>query len=133
MLGPGSFWLRVLAPRPRKGMTPAQAKARLNAVWPQLSRALSRLEVRHRPARKKATGGDDLRISSWRNGLFIPPQHGSGEPLLVLMAVVSLVLLIACANVAFNLLLARSAARQRPKLPCGWPLAQGARESSANC
>jgi len=108
LLGPGNSWLRVLA-RVKDGMSVQQAGARLSAVWPAVSqRAIS-------PAwpldRKKGVTDAVIEIqpggtgSTYLRNLF-------GKPLLVLMGVVALVLLIACANVA-NLLLARSAARQR--------------------
>jgi putative ABC transport system permease protein len=108
LLGPGNSWLRALA-RAKERVSIPQASARLAAVWPAISqRAIS-------PAwpldRKKGITEATIEIkpggtgSTYLRDLF-------GKPLLVLMGVVALVLLIACANVA-NLLLARSAARQK--------------------
>jgi len=36
LLGPGNFWLRILA-RPQPGLSVAQAKARLDAAWPPIA------------------------------------------------------------------------------------------------
>ena len=51
LLGPGNFWLRILA-RPQPGVSVSQAAARLNAVWPGMSGAVI---AAHWPAsRRKA-------------------------------------------------------------------------------
>ena len=102
------WWLRVVG-RIKPGLTPQQLSARMGALSPQVWEAAAPRDwdkdgqnnFRHRtfftvPA---ATGLSDLR-------------QDFGQPLTVLMAVVGVVLLIACANLA-ALLLARATAQQR--------------------
>ncbi len=102
------WWLRVIG-RTKPGVTQKQLKAHLGVVSPQVFDAAvpndwapaDQQNFRHRvllsfPA---ATGTSDLRAQF-------------EQPLNILMGVVGLVLLIACANIA-SLMLARAAARHK--------------------
>ena len=95
--------------RLKPGVTMEQATANVNFLFPQILRSfpdaklsqenLARLARAHVQLETMARGLSDLR-------------HTYSEPLKVLMVIVALVLLIACANIA-NLLLARATARAR--------------------
>ena len=99
------WWLRIVG-RLLPGETLQQAEAKMKALAPEVNRATlstyyggKQYLQRSFALRPAATGFSDVG-NQYRAALF------------TLMAVVGLVLLIACANIA-NLLLARTAARQR--------------------
>jgi putative ABC transport system permease protein len=105
--GRSMWWLNVTA-RLKPGQTPEQATAALRVAQPQI-----------REATTPADWPAEFLKEYLRDGLTLSPasQGPSNlrsqleQPLMTIMIVVSLVLLIACANIA-NLMLARSSGRR---------------------
>ena len=103
------MWLQVMA-RLKPGVTLAQANANVNVVFPGY---VSASALRYKLSGDDLKAYSDQKIDVQHGGRGASTMHNTfGEPLKLLMALVALVLLIACANLA-NLLLARGAARQR--------------------
>jgi predicted permease len=103
------MWLQVMA-RLKPGVTLAQAKANVNVVFPGY---VSASAVRYKLSADEMKEYSDQKIDVQPGGRGASTVHnGFAEPLKLLMALVALVLVIACANLA-NLLLARGAARQK--------------------
>ena len=106
-------WLYVMA-RLKPGITNERAAANLAPLFRQATReaaaGLAGLPF-DSPAARRNMLATTLQLNSGGQGLAALRQRFS-KPLFIIMAIVALLLLVACANVA-NLLLARANARQR--------------------
>jgi predicted permease len=104
----GRFDIRIIA-RLRRDITPAGAETAAQAAYAQILR--DRILTGNYPPAVQQMWARRVELESVANG-YSPQRKAFARPLFILTALVALVLVIACANVA-GLLLARAAARSR--------------------